>query len=88
MLQFRFAAETDTGLVRDHNEDSHFIDPEAGIFVVLDGVGGNAAGEVASATTTYVVSAMSLAHPGTHPLSLLQSSIEDARATAALFARA
>ncbi len=77
MLQFRFAAETDTGLVRDNNEDSAFAGPY--LLAVADGVGGNAAGEVASATTTYVVSAMSLAHPGTHPLSLLQSSIEEAR---------
>ena len=77
MLQFRFAAETDTGLVRDNNEDSAFAGPY--LLAVADGVGGAAAGEVASATTTYVVSAMSLAHPGTHPLSLLQSSIEEAR---------
>jgi protein phosphatase len=77
MLQFRFAAETDTGLVRDNNEDSAFAGPY--LLAVADGVGGAAAGEVASATTTYVVSAMTLAHPGTHPLGLLQSSIEDAR---------
>ncbi len=77
MLQFRFAAETDTGLVRDNNEDSAFAGPY--LLAVADGVGGAAAGEVASATTTYVVSATALAHPGTHPLSLLQHAIEDAR---------
>ena len=77
MLQFRFAAETDTGLVRDNNEDSAFAGPY--LLAVADGVGGAAAGEVASATTTYVVSALTLAHPGTHPLGLLQSAVEDAR---------
>jgi len=78
MLQFRFAAETDTGLVRDHNEDSAFAGPY--LLAVADGVGGAAAGEVASATTTYVVSALTLAHPGTDPLGLLQSAIEESRA--------
>ncbi len=49
------AAETSVGNVRDHNEDSHFIDPELGIFLVCDGMGGHAAGEVASALAVQTI---------------------------------
>ena len=47
----RFAAETDPGKRRDNNEDAHLTDPENGLFVVADGVGGRACGEIASAMT-------------------------------------
>jgi serine/threonine protein phosphatase PrpC len=36
------------GLVRTTNEDAFLVAPDVGLFIVCDGVGGNAAGEVAS----------------------------------------
>lgn len=39
---------TETGPVRENNEDSLLLDTELGVFVVADGMGGHAAGEVAS----------------------------------------
>lgn len=40
---------TDTGMVREHNEDCFLIVPESGIAMLADGMGGHLAGEVASA---------------------------------------
>jgi protein phosphatase len=76
MLQFRYDALSDTGRVRDNNEDSGFAGPY--LLCVADGVGGAAAGEVASATTAYVVSARALAHPGHDPLQVLRRAISEA----------
>lgn len=43
-----YAWRTDTGCVRAHNEDAVGVDPDLGLVVVADGIGGARAGEVAS----------------------------------------
>jgi len=44
----KFGARSDTGRVRENNEDRYGATPEIGLFVLSDGMGGMASGEVAS----------------------------------------
>jgi serine/threonine protein phosphatase PrpC len=62
---------SDVGVVRDHNEDAAHIDGRRSFFIVADGMGGHAAGEVASAMAVETV----------------RKSLETARATIDAFAK-
>ena len=50
-----FAEITDTGRVREHNEDAIGSNPEIGLMVLADGMGGYNAGEVASGIAVQIV---------------------------------
>ncbi len=50
-----WGAASDTGLVRERNEDRYWADPARGVFLVVDGVGGHAAGELAAQTAVDVI---------------------------------
>jgi protein phosphatase len=50
-MRLRYFGHTDVGQKRAHNEDAYLADPDLGLFIVCDGVGGRARGEVASSET-------------------------------------
>jgi serine/threonine protein phosphatase PrpC len=50
------AGKTDTGIVRLSNEDNFIVDEKLGLLVVADGMGGHAAGEIASKMAVGIIS--------------------------------
>lgn len=66
------------GLVRALNEDSGYLAPY--VALVADGVGGAAAGEIASATTAHLVAAHAAACFGADPMSVISSAVAASRA--------
>lgn len=61
-----FGSRTDIGCLRDHNEDSLIVAPP--LFAVADGMGGHAAGEVASEIAVNVLAERAPAHPDSETL--------------------
>jgi serine/threonine protein phosphatase PrpC/CRP-like cAMP-binding protein len=54
-MDIEFWAATDVGRKRTHNEDNFLLDEELRLFVVADGMGGHASGEVASAMAVHAI---------------------------------
>ncbi len=68
VVRLRHAGRTDVGLKRGHNEDSLALRPEQQLFIVADGMGGHASGEVASRTAIdTMVAFFARAHTGETP---------------------
>lgn len=76
MLRFSGAGVTDVGRARVHNEDSAYVSPY--VALVADGVGGAAAGEVASATVASVLASGVPARPRREPGAVLVDLVAQA----------
>jgi PPM family protein phosphatase len=61
-------AKTDVGAVRPRNEDCWTVEPDRGLFVVCDGLGGHARGDVASSTACTTIHEWVAARPPSHRL--------------------
>jgi len=55
-MKIRYAAKTDVGMKRTHNEDYFSLVEDEQLFIVADGMGGHASGEVASKMSAETIS--------------------------------
>ena len=77
-LVLRFAVRSDVGLLREGNEDSAYAGPR--LLAVADGMGGHAAGEVASSLTIASMAKLDSEPPGGDMLAELSSAVAAANA--------
>ena len=76
-LQYVYQARSDVGQVRSNNEDTLIEEPTMGLFGVCDGLGGHAAGEVASSIAAETLKEFAQ-KVSESPEGTLESSIQEA----------
>jgi PPM family protein phosphatase len=77
-LVLRYAVRSDVGLLREGNEDSAYAGPR--LLAVADGMGGHAAGEVASSLTIASMAELDSEQPSSDMLTALASAVATANA--------
>jgi PPM family protein phosphatase len=75
-LALRYAARSDVGLIREGNEDAGYAGPH--LLAIADGMGGHAAGEVASSIAVATIAQLDLEPAGSDLLDALAASIDEA----------
>jgi PPM family protein phosphatase len=78
-LALRYAIRSDVGLLREGNEDAAYAGPR--LLAVADGMGGHAAGEVASAAAIDAIARLDDDVPGSDLLDALAGAVTDANHT-------